>query len=40
MEFVIALFMIAGLVWLIPVVQSRRVIVIGMLVLVVGTVFG
>lgn len=40
MEFVIALFMIAGLVWVIPVVQSQRVIVVGMLVLAVGTVFG
>ena len=40
MEFVIALFMIAGLVWVIPLVQSQRVIVVGMLVLAVGTVFG
>ncbi len=40
MEFVIALFMIAGLVWIVPVVQSGRLIVVGMLVLVAGTIFG
>jgi O-antigen ligase len=32
--------MIAGLVWIVPVIQNRRLIVVGMLVLVVGTIFG
>ena len=40
MEFVIALFMIAGLVWIVPIIQSGRLFVIGMLVLGVGTIFG
>lgn len=40
MEFLIAVFSIASLVWLVPVVRSGRLIVIAMLVLGVGTVFG
>ncbi len=40
MEFLTVLFAIAGLVWLIPVVQNGRLIVIAMAVLGVGTVFG
>ncbi len=40
MEFLIALFMIAGLVWTVPIIQSGRLFVIAMLVLGVGTVFG
>lgn len=40
MEFLIAVFSIATLVWLVPVIRSGRLIVIAMLVLGVGTVFG
>ncbi|MFK8111123.1 MAG: O-antigen ligase family protein [Rubripirellula sp.] len=40
MDFLIALFALACLVWMIPVVQSGRLIVIAMLVLGLGTVFG
>ncbi len=40
MEFLIAMFCVAAAVWLIPVLQSGRLIIIAMLVLVVGTVFG
>ncbi len=40
MELLIVLFAIAGLVWLIPVIQSGRLIVIAMAVLGIGTVFG
>lgn len=40
MDILIFLFAIAALVWMIPVIQSGRLIVIAMLVLVVGTVFG
>ncbi len=40
MEFLIALFAIAGLVWLVPVIQNGRLIVVAMAVLGLGTVFG
>ncbi len=40
MALLVALFAIAGLVWLIPVIQSGRLIVIAMAVLGLGTVFG
>ncbi|TWU47913.1 O-antigen ligase family protein [Rubripirellula reticaptiva] len=40
MEFLIAMFCVASLVWLVPVLQSARLVIIAMLVLGVGTVFG
>jgi O-antigen ligase len=40
MDLLIALFSIACVVWLIPVIQSGRLFVIAMLVLVIGTIFG
>lgn len=40
MEFLITLFAIAGLIWLVPVIQSGRLMVVAMAVLGLGTVFG
>lgn len=40
MEFLTVLFAIAGLVWLIPVIQSGRLILVAIIVLGTGTVFG
>jgi len=40
MELLIVLFAIAGLVWMVPVIQSGRLIVVAMAVLGIGTVFG
>lgn len=40
MEFLVVLFTIAGLVWLIPIIQSGRIFVIALSVLGMGTVFG
>lgn len=40
MEFLIVLFSLALIVWMIPVIQSGRLLVIAMLVLGVGTIFG
>ncbi|TWU60167.1 O-Antigen ligase [Rubripirellula tenax] len=40
MEFLVALFTIAALVWLVPVLQSGRLMAVALLVLAVGTVFG
>lgn len=40
MELLIALFSLAALVWLLPVIRSGRLVVVAGLVLVVGTVFG
>ena len=40
MNLLIALFSIAGLVWMLPVIQRGRVLVFAMVTLIVGTVFG
>ena len=40
MNLLVALFSIAGLIWMLPVIQRGRVLVLAMITLIVGTVFG
>lgn len=40
MEFLIFLFLIAGLVWLVPIVRSGRIFIVALLVMGIGTIFG